>query len=249
MIRKLTCISLLAGLMVTPVYADTVLGMAADVDFWNMESSGSFADSSDLQSFDLDSERNAILTLAFEHPLPLVPNLKIRTNDLSSSGDQRLSDDFSFSDTDFPADLDVNVDFEAQNTDFIFYYEIFDNDTISFDLGLNVKYLDGDIEVESNGLRASETFDGYVPMFHGAVEVGVPATRLSFFGDLNLLSVGDHTLQDYTAGVAFKLVESLAVDISLRGGYHRISLELDDLDGIYTDWDFDGAFLGVQADF
>jgi outer membrane protein len=241
--------ALLGGSMSMPVCADTVLGMTADVDFWNMDSSGSFADSSDMQSFDLDTERNAILTLAFEHPVPLVPNFKIKTNDLSSSGSQRLSGDFSFSDIDFPAGLELGVDFEAQNTDFIFYYEIFDNDTVSFDLGLNVKYLDGDIEVESNGLRASEAFDGYVPMVHGAVQVGIPTTRISVFGDLSLLSVGDHTLQDYTAGVAFKLVESLAVDVSLKGGYHRISLELDDLDGIYTDWDFDGAFLGVQADF
>lgn len=241
--------ALLTGFMSMPVCADTVLGMTADVDFWNIDSSGSFADSSDMQSFDLDTERNAILTLAFEHPLPLVPNFRIKTNDLSSSGDQRLSEDFNFSGIDFSVGLDVSVDFEAQNTDFIFYYEIFDNDTVSFDLGLNVKYLDGDIEVESNGLRASETFDGYVPMLHGAIQVGIPTTRLSVFGDLSLLSVGDHTLQDYTAGVAFKLVESLAVDISVKGGYHRISLELDDLDDIYMDWDFDGAFLGVQADF
>jgi outer membrane protein len=232
-----------------PVHADTVLGMTADVDFWNMASSGSFGNSSSMESFDLDSERNAILTLAFEHPIPLVPNLKIRTNDLSSSGDQRLSNDFSFSGIDFPAGLDVGVDFEAQNTDFIFYYEIFDNDTVSFDLGMNVKYLDGNIDVESNGLRASEVFDGYVPMFHGALNFGIPSTRLSLFGDLNLMSLGDHTLQDYTAGVAFKLIESLSVDVSLKGGYHRISLELEDMDGIYTDWDFDGAFFGVQADF
>ncbi|MET0069035.1 MAG: TIGR04219 family outer membrane beta-barrel protein [Candidatus Thiodiazotropha sp.] len=249
MIRKTACMTLVTGLMVMPAHADTLLGLTADVDSWNMDSSGSLADSSDMQSFDLGSERHSILTLALEHPLPVVPNLKIRTNDLSSSGDQNLAADFDFSDVDFPAGLDVSVDFDVQNTDFIFYYEVFDNDTVSFDLGLNLKYLDGDIEVESSGLRASESFDGYVPMFHGALKVGVPATRLWFFGDLSLLSVGDHTLQDYTAGVAFKLVESLAVDISVKGGYHRISLELEDLDDIYTDWDFDGAFFGLQADF
>lgn len=249
MIKKIVCMGLTWGLLSMPVYADTLLGLTADVDFWDMDSSGSFADSSDMQSFDLGSERNSILTLALEHPLPGVPNLKIRTNDLSSSGDQELTINFSFSDVNFPAGLDVSVDFEAQNTDFIFYYEIFDNDTVSFDLGLNLKYLDGDIDVESNGVRASESFEGYVPMFYGAVNLGIPTTRISLYGDLNLLSVGDHTLQDYTAGVAFKLVESMAVDISVKGGYRSFSLELDDLDGIYTDWDFDGAFLGLQADF
>lgn len=248
-IRQFAYMALMTGFLSIPAHADTLLGLTADVDFWNMDSSGSFADSSDMQSFDLDSKRHAILTLAFEHPVPVLPNLKIRTNDLSSSGNQRLTTDFSFSDVDFPDGLDVNVDFEAQNTDFIFYYEIFDNDTVSFDLGLNVKYLDGDIEVASSGVRASESFNGYVPMLHGALQVGVPASRLWFFGDLSLLSVGDHTLQDYTAGVAFKVVESMAVDISIKGGYHRLSLELEDLDDIYADWDFDGAFFGLQADF
>lgn len=249
MIRKIACMAMISGLMSMPVYADTLLGLTADLDFWNMDSSGALADNSDMQSFDLGSERNAVLSLALEHPLPVVPNLRIRTNDLSSSGDQRLTVNFSFADIDFSSGLDVNVDFEAQSTDFIFYYEIFDNDTVSFDLGLNLKYLDGDIEVQSNGQRASETFDGYVPMFYGAVQVGIPTTRVALFGDLNLLSLGDHTLQDYSAGVAFKLVESMAVDISIKGGYRSFSLELDDLDGIYTDWDFDGAFLGLQADF
>ncbi|MES9992320.1 MAG: TIGR04219 family outer membrane beta-barrel protein [Candidatus Thiodiazotropha sp.] len=249
MIKKLVYMTLVGGLMNIPAHADTLLGLTADVDFWNMDSSGSFADSSDMQSFDLGSERQAILTFALEHPLPFVPNFKIRTNDLSSAGDQTLTSDFEFSGVTYPAGLEVDVDFEAQNTDFIFYYEIFDNDTVSFDLGLNLKYLDGDIEVESNGLRSSESFDGYVPLVHGALQVGVPTTRLSFFGDLSLISVGDHTLQDYTAGVSFKLVESMALDVSVKGGYHRISLELDDLDDIYTDWDFDGAFFGLQADF
>ncbi|MCU7816934.1 MAG: TIGR04219 family outer membrane beta-barrel protein [Candidatus Thiodiazotropha sp. (ex Lucinoma kastoroae)] len=249
MIRRLSHLTLLTAILTLPVHADTVLGLTVDVDFWNMDSSGSFADSSDLQSFDLDTERTAVLSLAFEHPLPLVPNVKIRTHDLSSSGDERLTEDFGYSGVNFSSGIDVNVDFDAQNTDFIFYYEIFDNDTVSLDLGLNVKYLDGEIEVEGSGLRAKESFDGYVPMLYGAVRFGIPTTRLSLFGDLNLLSVGDHTLQDYQAGIAFNLVESLAVDIKLKGGYRRLSLELDDLDGIYTDWDFDGAFLGLEADF
>jgi outer membrane protein len=77
----------------------------------------------------------------------------------------------------------------------------------------------------------------------------VPATRLSFFGDLSLLSVGDHTLRDYQAGAAYTLIENMAVDFSVRGGYRSFTLELDDLDDIYADWTFDGLFLGIEADF
>ncbi|MCU7879649.1 MAG: TIGR04219 family outer membrane beta-barrel protein [Candidatus Thiodiazotropha sp. (ex Lucinoma aequizonata)] len=253
MIRRFPHLTLLTAILNLPVYADTVLDLTVDVDFWNMNSSGSFADSSDLQSFDLDldldTERTAVLSLAFKHPLLLVPNIKIRTHDLSSSGDERLTEDFGYSGGNFLSGIDVNVNFDAQSTDFIFYYEIFYNDTVSLDLGLNVKYLYGEIEVESSGVMAKESFDGYVPMLYGAVQFGMPTIRLSLFGDLNLLSVGDHTLQDYQAGIAFNLVESLAVNIKLKGGYRRLSLELNDLDVIYTDWNFDGAFLGLEADF
>ncbi|MCU7906380.1 MAG: TIGR04219 family outer membrane beta-barrel protein [Candidatus Thiodiazotropha sp. (ex Epidulcina cf. delphinae)] len=249
MIRKLSGLFMLTALLTLPVHADTILGLTAGVDLWNMDSSGSFADTAEMQSFDLDSERTAALSLAFEHPVPLVPNFKIRTNDLSSSGDETLTEDFSYSGIDFSTGVDVTVDFDVRNTDFILYYELLDNDAVSFDLGLNVKYLDGKIRVKSAGLSAQESFTGYVPMLYGAVQVGIPSTRLSLYGDLNLLSVGDHTLQDYQAGIGFGLVENLAVDIRLKGGYRRISLELDDLDGIYTDWAFDGMFLGLEADF
>ncbi|MCU7918497.1 MAG: TIGR04219 family outer membrane beta-barrel protein [Candidatus Thiodiazotropha sp. (ex Epidulcina cf. delphinae)] len=249
MIRKLSGPVMLTALLTLPAQADTLLGLTAGVDLWDMDSSGSFADTSEMQSFDLGSERTAVLSLALEHPLPLVPNFKIRTNDLSSSADETLAETFSYSGVDFPAGAEVTVDFDIQNTDFVLYYELLDNDTVSFDLGLNVKYLDGKIRVENTGLSAQESFTGYVPMLYGAIQLGIPSTRLSLYGDLNLLSVGDHTLQDYQAGVAFGLVENLAVDIKLRGGYRRISLELEDLDGIYTDWTFDGMFLGLEADF
>ena len=51
------------------------------------------------------------------------------------------------------------------------------------------------------------------------------------------------------AGAFYTLIESMAMDFSLRGGYRRFELQLDDLDGIYSDWKYDGVFLGIEADF
>ena len=252
-VRRLSSLIMLPVVLSSPVQADTVLGFTAGVDLWDMDSSGSISDTSkaDLQSFDLGSERGGVLSLAFEHPIPLVPNVKIRTNDLSAEGDELLDETFRFAGMDFPLSTEVNVELDIQSTDFVFYYELLDNDIASFDLGVNLKYLDGDIRVEdtSSGIASQDHFKGYVPMLYGAARIGIPATRFSVYGDLNLLSVGDHTLQDYQAGVAFDLIESLAVDLMLKAGYRRFSLELDDLDGVYTDWDFEGAYLGLEVDF
>ena len=248
--NKLAMLGMLASLSVgANVQADTVLGATISVDAWDMDSSGSIADNSDLQKFDLGSETPASFSLALEHPIPLIPNLKMRITDLSSSGDSTLTQNFTFDGVTYPVSANVDVNFDLKSSDFVFYYELFDNDLVSFDLGLNAKYLDGDLSVSDGTQRTSKSFKGVVPMLYGAVTVGIPATSFSLFGDFNFLSVGDHTLRDFQAGAAYALVESPAVDFSVRGGYRQFSLELDDLDGIYADWTYDGLFLGVEADF
>ncbi|MCG7931547.1 hypothetical protein A3197_14140 [Candidatus Thiodiazotropha endoloripes] len=251
--RKLSCLALLSVLSSAQVQADTLLGFTAGIDLWNIDSSGSISDisESDLQFFDLGTEVKGVVSIAFEHPVPLVPNLKVRTNDLSSDGDMVLSETFRYAGMTFSAGREVDVEFDMQSTDFVFYYELFDNDLVSFDFGLNLKYLDGDIRVEDIGTSqaSQDRFKGYVPMLYGAAQVGIPSTPLWVYGDLNILSVGDHKLQDYQFGLAYSLIDNLAMDLRLKGGYRSFLLELDDLDGVYTNWDFDGFYLGLDVDF
>jgi outer membrane protein len=116
---------------------------------------------------------------------------------------------------------------------------------------LNLKYLDGDIRIEdkASSLASQDHFKGYVPMLYGAVQIGIPSTPLWVYGDLNIITVGDHKLQDFQAGMAYSMIDNLAMDLRLKGGYRSFSLELDDLDGIYTDWDFEGFYLGLEVDF
>jgi outer membrane protein len=241
---------LITAVWTTSSQADTLLGLTMSANFWDMDSSGSFADSDNLQQdFQHDSETPASFSFALEHPVPLIPNLLVRITDLSSSGTNDIETTFTYGDTTYPVSSTLTTDFNLRSSDFIFYYELLDNDTVSFDLGLNAKYLDGDINVTDGSRSSSQDFKGVVPMLYGAVEFGIPATRFSVFGDINFLSVGGHTLRDYTAGAAYTLVDSMAVDFSVRGGYRSFELELDDLEDTYADWTFDGLFLGVEADF
>jgi outer membrane protein len=247
--NKQRALALLAGLWVGSLQADTVLGLTTTVDVWDMDSDGAFADSNTLTDFDHGSETPIAFSFALEHPVPMVPNFQLRFTDLSSSGRTNLESSFEFDGVTYPVNARLGTEFNLQSSDFIFYYELLDNDTVSFDLGLNGKYLDGEIEVSDGTQRASESFTGVVPMLYGAFEFGIPSSRISFFGDINFLSFGDHTLRDFQAGATYTLVDNMAVDFSVRGGYRRFNLELDDLDGIHADWTFDGLFLGVEADF
>lgn len=249
MYKRKTAILLAALSLTTAAQADAVLGLTMSIDGWSMDSSGSIADNKNLQKFDMDSETPALFSFALEHPVPLIPNFRLRFGDFSSSGANTLSQNFTLNGVTYPLSTQVDVNFDLQSSDFIFYYELLDNDAISLDLGVNGKYLDGDLRVSDGTQTTHQTFKGVVPMLYGAVNFGVPATKLSLFGDFNLLSVGGQTLRDYQAGASYTLVENMAVDFSVRGGYRKFELELDDLDGIYADWSFDGLFLGIEADF
>jgi outer membrane protein len=250
--KKLLFSALVAGSLTMPVQADTLLGLYIGLDGWKMDSSGSFGSSSEMQDFDLGEDTKVSFFVSLEHFVPFVPNIRLRTNDLSSEGDNEINTEFEYGGETFAVSSVVATDFELTNTDITLYYEIFDNDLISFDLGLTGKYVDGEITVvdkNDSSLRASESFKGVVPLLYGALQVGVPTTGLSFFGEMSALQIDDHTLQDYQAGLAYSFVDNLAIDMSLRAGYREFTLELDDLEDVFTDWSFSGPFLGVQAHF
>ncbi|MEI8649779.1 hypothetical protein P4S73_20935 [Paraglaciecola sp. Hal342] len=44
------------------------------------------------------------------------------------------------------------------------------------------------------------------------------------------------------------LLDNIAIDATLQLGYRQLKMELDDLDGIYTDFEFSAAaFVGVEV--
>jgi outer membrane protein len=77
----------------------------------------------------------------------------------------------------------------------------------------------------------------------------LPGTSFNLFANGNLLSIDDHKLYDYQVGVSYELIDNLAVDVNLTVGYRAVKIELEDLDNLYTNIDFKGAFAGVVVHF
>ena len=137
------------------------------------------------------------------------------------------------------------------STDFILYYELFDNDLVSFDLGVNAKYIDGSLSVvdaASNTQGAGE-FSGVVPMAYSRLQLGLPFTGLAAYAEGSYLSFDDHELSDYQVAVAYSFIESLAVDMTLQVGYRKVTVDIEDLDDIYANMEFDGVFAGLEVHF
>ena len=235
--------------------ADTLLGLYLGVDGWQSDNSGSFAQDGNLQSFKFDDETFTSYYAALEHPVPLVPNIKLKYTELELNGDTTLDETFSFGGSDYVVGTQVGTVSDLSHVDYILYYEIFDNDLVSIDLGVNAKRFDGEIRVsgtaQDGGQNTTERvdFSGFVPLVYGRAEVGLPLTGLSVFFEGSLLAIDDSKIQDYQAGVAYALLDNLAIDMDIKAGYRSMTLELDDIDDIYTDLDASGPFAGIQIHF
>ncbi len=230
--------------------ADTLLGGYVGANAWNIGVSGGFSQEESVTEFEFDDKSNTSFYAALEHPIPLVPNVKLAQTTMDTIGSAQLQAQFTFGGEVYLVDTALNTQADITATDITLYYEILDNDIISLDLGLTGKQLDGDFTViDENGRQSQESFDGIIPMVYGKVAIGLPLTGLGVFAEGNALAIDNDSFTDYQVGISYSFVETLALDLSLYAGYRSTALDIEDLDGIYADLEFDGAFVGLEFDF
>lgn len=247
-----------AGLSVPQLsQADTILGLYAGAQLWNIESTGTVgSDGSEQGGFNYSDEAQGSFYIALEHPVPLIPNFKVKQTNIEIEGRNDFEDnEFIFGSYEYQTDTHLSTN--LSHTDFILYYEILDNGLISIDLGVNIKSLDGDVTVtdkadipeDSRSPTSTQALSGYIPMGYLAVEAGLPFTGFSVFGDMSVLSVNDQTLQDYQVGIAYEFIDNAIVDVDFQVGYRSLNLELDDFDNVDANIDFKGIFAGLEVHF
>ncbi len=238
--------------------ADTILGLYVGADSWQAQTSGAISTNDSLQNYKFDDSSFTNFYAALEHPVPLVPNVKVKYNQLELDGS--FSGAIKFGDTEFgltPSGNTITAD--LSHIDYVFYYEIFDNDLFSIDLGVAGKQFDGDITMSGapmvNGqltdalMTETVAFSGIVPVGYAAIEVVFPFTGLSAFAEGSMLAIDDNEVRDYQVGLAWEFIDNMAVDMALKVGYRSLIVELDDFDDVYSDLEVDGFFAGVQVHF
>ncbi|MBD1390053.1 TIGR04219 family outer membrane beta-barrel protein [Neiella sp. HB171785] len=234
--------------------ADTFAGIYAGVQYWDMDAEGEFGTGNTTQQYGLNDEGKASIWLAVEHPVPLLPNLKLRYNQMDTDGFADV-EDFEFGDIIYNGES--TIDAELDHTDIIMYYEIFDNPLTNLDIGLNLKYGDykvsvvGEVEVGDSTIKESseESYKGVIPMLYGATELVIPGTGFSIYGEANWIGYDDYNAYDVQIGTQYLLVDNLAVEAAIQLGYRKVKLDLDDVDDLTIDAEFDGVYAGLQVHF
>ncbi|PIW58765.1 TIGR04219 family outer membrane beta-barrel protein [Shewanella sp. CG12_big_fil_rev_8_21_14_0_65_47_15] len=237
--------AVLGFFMATSAQAATVVGFKIGGDYWDADTSGTFADDGQpQQTFDYSSSAQGSYWLAVEHPLPFIPNVKIRENSLDQKGSLSNAD-FSFNGHDFKGNVTSYTD--LSNTDFVLYYELLDNDIVSFDLGAAYKLMHSSLRVQDAGHPEEIDVDSGIVMGYASTHVGMPGLGLFGFADL-MLGVNESNVHDYSVGLGWEF-DGVAVDTRIRVGYREFLFDVNNFSGISADTKFDGYFAGVEIDF
>ncbi|NVJ51992.1 MAG: TIGR04219 family outer membrane beta-barrel protein [Gammaproteobacteria bacterium] len=237
----------LASVFSLASHADT-LGIYAGYGYWKPDFNGTIANGSD-QSLNFDSnidikdENQSSLYIAFEHPIPVIPNIMVVDQEMGSNGSGTYVG--SFGGQVFAGD--VTTDFDMSHRDYTLYYEILDN-WVNLDLGITGRQFDGYVEVvdaNNSSNRAYETLDATLPMLYGKARFDLPLTGLSVSAIINYISASGNTISD----TALVLGYETSFGLGLEGGIRTFNLELDDEDDFTSDLEFDGVFVNATYHF
>ena len=236
------CIAVAAPALAT---AD-ILSFTIGAGVWNETPEGGIRKINDAASVDVKNdffwteESQGYLFATLEHPVPLLPNVRLMHTKLDHSGSGTAS--FSFEGVTFSGN--VANEFSIEQNDILLYYEVLDN-VVSLDLGLNVRLVDISYAVvDQFGNNTSGTVDGPVPMLYGLVG-GSPWPGLLLSAEGNYMSISGSTISDFSAKIAYTTDFFLGIE----AGYRTQKIELDDVDDTTADLTFKGPFIGAYLKF
>ena len=213
-------------------------GFRVGADAWMQEwTDTKVSDGTDSASLDdsLDSKDvNISIYAALEHPLPLLPNIRVRATDLEI--DESSEQSFTLGGAAITPATDIEADLSHQ--DFTLYYELIDL-VVSLDLGFTMRKFDGGVEFSNAGTVVNEVkLDDWIPMVYGATGIDLPFTGVSLNIEVLTTDFDDTKNTDYKVGIGYELGLGLAVEL----GYRRFTLERED-----DDKQFDATVEGAYG--
>ena len=227
--------------------SDTIFGIYAGGGVWSTDVDGSFTfvgdggnDTVDLSDdLGLEGDNNSVFYIALEHPIPVIPNIKLQRSEMMTESTATLTRDIDFDDISYPVGEVVHSTIDLSHTDATLYYEILDN-WVSLDVGLTIRLFDGEVDISSESdptLTDTIDLDAPIPMLYGKAQFNLPFSGFSVAAELNTLGI----VSDLLLKAAYESPYRFGVE----AGYRVFSIGLDDVDDLDTSIDVDGVYMGL----
>lgn len=256
MTKSFKLISLLAFVILSmPSRADTVLGVYVGAGVWQSEFSGSISETGQL-SVDLSNdlgisdEDTNFAFIALEHPIPVIPNIRIQQTDLSIQDTGSLTQSVLYDGITFPVTTGVNSTLDFSHIDATLYYELLDN-WVNIDFGMTFRMFDGEASIETVQTpvqTARRELEGTIPMLYLKGQIDLPFTGFYIAASGNTIGYDGNNLTDIVATVGYQS-DGLVLDFGIEVGIRKFTFELDDLDEIDGDIEMSGAYAALTIHF
>lgn len=206
--------------LASTAHAD-VLGLTAEFGQFSPDVSFNGQLNNQTADVDFDGDKNSYYGIAFEHPVPLVPNVRLQGSTMEGQ--------------------DSGVAMKVDSTDYTLYYELLDGLAwLDLDVGISIR--DMDIKASVNNSTASESI--VLPTGYLSAYVTLPTLPLQIGGEIKTISAGDSSVSDTT----FKIKYQSPFVVGVEGGYRNANFDINE-GSIDSEIEFDGFFVGVFADF
>ena len=203
-----------------------LVALKGDISYWAYDGNAEMTNTAPGTKEKLDNDGAVQFSVALEHPVPIIPNAKIRYVNLDTQTKHSA--------------YDVNLD----HADFILYYEILDN-VVDLDIGAGATTLNGHINSLSKRTNIDETY----PIIYGTVGGKLPFTGLSAKAEMTYSNFNDAQLTDALAEIQYNFIDNMLVDVGLKAGYRIFTADLDDYDRSDIKLEFKGPYIGLDAHF
>ncbi|HQU16478.1 MAG: hypothetical protein B7Z66_05090 [Chromatiales bacterium 21-64-14] len=215
---------------------------------WNHDPRGTVqyqGDTLDLnRDLGLGRRTAAFAWLTLESPIPLLPNLRLVYTNASTGGASTLSRDLTFGGTTFTTSENIASQAALDQYDAVLYYSLL-RTWMQVDLGVDVKYLNGDVQVQSGTQFERTRVSGAVPMLYANAVIPLPIPGTSVGANASYTRYAGSRLLDYTLKGAYESRLGLGAEIGWRGQ----KIRLNGFQNVNADITWRGPYAGMFYHF
>ncbi len=175
-------------------------------------------------------------------------HLSLSYMDIDYSGSQILSRTIVFNGQTYPITASVDSSIEYEMFDLCYQYDFLDLENIlaGFSLGvvIQIKYVDGDVSLETAGIDEREDFTAPIPMVGLNLHVGILADIL----EARIKGTGITYSGDDLYEISGEISWTPLPFVDIHGGYKTFAIDIDEDDVIF-DYDMSGPYLTLTVSF
>ena len=230
-------------------HAETVLGMYAGAGSWLQEYDGEVA--SGISNVDvqddlaLGDDQNNVFYLGVEHPLPVLPNVRLQYTMIEAADRSALTRTLDFNGVIFPDGAGIETLVDMTQGDAVFYYELLDN-VFSLDVGMAARWVEGEMWLVSAGAASRAEFEAWLPLLYGKTRVDLPFTGFWISAAAMGVAYDNERVLDSNAQIGWASPYGAGIEF----GYRRYELELGEHGELdRTEVDVSGPYVALNLRF